>query len=114
MRRNLAIALLTLLLTPAAAQTPPAAAPAPLVFPEDLPEWAFNIPDAVQPPTPPIAGIVRVPGSAREYDATAIAGNNNPPDWFPEDGCNAIDEPCQFWPIMNVGCIKFSGISGCC
>ena len=85
MTRTIATALLTLLLSPAAAQTPPAAAPAPLIFPEGLPEWAFNIPDAVQPPVPPIAGIVRVPGSAREYDANAIAGNNNPPDWFPEE-----------------------------
>jgi len=85
MTRTIATALLTLLLSPAAAQTPPAAAPAPLIFPEGLPEWAFNIPDAVQPPVPPIAGIVRVPGSAREYDAAAIAGNNNPPDWFPEE-----------------------------
>ena len=76
---------MTLLLAPAAAQTPPAAAPAPLIFPEGLPEWAFNIPDAVQPATPPIAGIVRVPGSAREYDAAAIAGNTNPPDWFPAE-----------------------------
>ena len=84
-RRTIPIALLTLLLAPAAAQTPPAAAPAPLVFPEGLPEWAFNIPDPVQPPTPPIAGIVRAPGSAREYDAAAIAGNTNPPDWFPEE-----------------------------
>jgi cytochrome c553 len=85
MTRTIATALLTLLLSPAAAQTPPAAAPTPLIFPEGLPEWAFNIPDAVQPPVPPIAGIVRVPGSAREYDAAAIAGNNNPPDWFPEE-----------------------------
>ena len=77
--RTITIALLTLLLAPAAAQTPPAPAPAPLVFPEGLPEWAFNIPDPVQPPTPPIAGIVRVPGSAREYDAAAIAGNTIPP-----------------------------------
>jgi hypothetical protein len=84
-RRIVTIALLTLLLAPAAAQTPPATAAAPLVFPEGLPEWAFNIPDPVQPPTPPITGIVRVPGSTREYDAAAIAGNNNPPDWFPEE-----------------------------
>ena len=77
--RTVTIALLTLLLAPAAAQTPPAPAPAPLVFPEGLPEWAFNIPNPAQPPTPPIAGIVRVPGSAREYDAAAIAVHESPP-----------------------------------
>ena len=83
MSRIATIALLTLLLAPAAAQTPPA--PAPLVFPEGLPAWAFNVPDTVQPPATPITGIVRAPGSAREYDAAAIAGNTNPPDWFPEE-----------------------------
>jgi cytochrome c553 len=86
--RILTSALLTLLLAPAAAQNPPAQtppAPAPLVFPEGLPDWAFNVPDPVQPPAQPIAGVVRVPGSAREYDAAAIAGNSNPPDWFPAE-----------------------------
>jgi cytochrome c553 len=83
-KRIAGIALLILLLRAAGAQTPPAPAPA-LIFPEGLPEWAFNMPDAVQPPTPPVAGIVRVPGSTREYDAAAIAGNANPPDWFPEE-----------------------------
>ena len=81
MSRAVTIALLTLLLAPAAAQTPPT----PLVFPEGLPIWAFNVPDTVQPPAAPITGIVRAPGSAREYDAVAIAGNTNPPDWFPDE-----------------------------
>jgi cytochrome c553 len=30
-------------------------------------------------------GIVRAPGSAREYEAAKIAGNTNPPDWFPDE-----------------------------
>jgi cytochrome c553 len=30
-------------------------------------------------------GTLRVPGSSREYDAAAVAGNNNPPDWFPDE-----------------------------
>lgn len=64
----------------AAAQRPAA----PVTIPEGLPSWAFNIPDTVQPPIEPIAGIVRVPGSAREYDAAAVADGTNPPDWFPD------------------------------
>ena len=28
---------------------------------------------------------MRAPGSAKEYDAARIAGNANPPDWFPEE-----------------------------
>ena len=54
-----------------------------LTVPDGLPAWTFNIPDAVQPSGGQPAGLVRVPGSAREYDATKIAGNANPPDWFP-------------------------------
>jgi cytochrome c553 len=30
-------------------------------------------------------GRVQVPGSSREYDAAAIAGNATPPDWFPDE-----------------------------
>jgi cytochrome c553 len=30
-------------------------------------------------------GTVRVPGSAKAYDAAKIAGNANPPDWFPDE-----------------------------
>jgi len=65
------------------AQTPPAQAP--LRVPDGLPAWAFNIPDAVQPPGIRPEGVVRVPGSSKEYDAAKIAGNANPPDWFPDD-----------------------------
>ncbi|MSV34460.1 MAG: cytochrome C [Bryobacterales bacterium] len=57
----------------------------PLTVPNGLPSWAFNIPDKVQPPGPEPKGIVRVPGSPIEYDAAKIAGNANPPDWFPNE-----------------------------
>jgi cytochrome c553 len=57
----------------------------PLTVPNGLPSWAFNIPDKVQPPGAEPTGSVRVPGSAKEYDAAKIAGNANPPDWFPDE-----------------------------
>jgi len=60
-------------------------AQAPLTRPDGLPEWTFNLPDAVQPAAVRPAGVVRVPDSAREYDAAKIAGNANPPDWFPDE-----------------------------
>ena len=56
-----------------------------LTVPEGLPDWAFNIPDKIQPTAVRPEGIVRVPGSAKEYDAAKIAGNANPPDWFPDE-----------------------------
>jgi len=60
-------------------------AQAPLAVPNGLPAWAFNIPDKVQPPSAPVNGPVRVPGSSKAYDAAKIAGNAHPPDWFPEE-----------------------------
>ena len=59
--------------------------PTPTTIPNGLPEWAYNIPDKVQPPEPPVPAKVRAPGSSKEYDASAIAGNANPPDWFPDE-----------------------------
>jgi cytochrome c553 len=56
-----------------------------LTVPEGLPDWAFNIPDKVQPPGVKPEGVVKVPGSTKEYDAAKIAGNANPPDWFPDE-----------------------------
>jgi cytochrome c553 len=56
-----------------------------LTVPEGLPDWAFNIPDKIQPSAVRPEGIVRVPGSTKEYDAAKIAGNANPPDWFPDE-----------------------------
>jgi cytochrome c553 len=57
----------------------------PTSIPNGLPAWAFNLPDKVQPPTAEVTGAVHVPGSTREYDAAKIAGNANPPDWFPDE-----------------------------
>jgi cytochrome c553 len=60
-------------------------AQAELTVPEGLPAWAFNIPDKVQPSAVRVEGVVKAPGSAREYEATKIAGTANPPDWFPDE-----------------------------
>jgi cytochrome c553 len=56
-----------------------------LRVPDGLPDWAFNIPDKVQPSAVKVEGIVKARGSKREYEATKIAGNATPPDWFPEE-----------------------------
>jgi cytochrome c553 len=62
-----------------------AIAQVPTAIPNGLPSWAFNIPDAVQHPAQAPSGQIRVPGSSREYDWALVAGNANPPDWFPEE-----------------------------
>jgi cytochrome c553 len=59
--------------------------PTPTTIPNGLPTWAFNIPDPVQPPEPKLPATVRAPGSSKEYEASAIGGNANPPDWFPDE-----------------------------
>jgi cytochrome c553 len=56
-----------------------------LTVPAGLPDWAFNIPDKVQPSAVRPQGIVRAPGSAKEYEWTKIAGTATPPDWFPDE-----------------------------
>src|SRR6267142_2464211 len=63
----------------------PSAAQAPQAIPNGLPSWAYNIPDAVQPPSEAPTGRIHVPGSSREYDAAMVAGNANPPDWLPDE-----------------------------
>lgn len=60
-------------------------AQAALSVPAGLPDWTFNIPDKVQPTAVKIEGIIRAPGSPKEYEATKIAGNAAPPDWFPDE-----------------------------
>ena len=40
-----------------------------LTVPAGLPDWAFNIPDTIQPTSVRPEGILSVPGSAKEYDA---------------------------------------------
>jgi cytochrome c553 len=62
-----------------------AAAQAELTVPAGLPDWAFNIPDKIQPSAVRPEGIVKAPGSPKEYDAAKIAGNATPPDWFPDE-----------------------------
>jgi len=71
---------LVLLTSAVAAQNP-----TPTAIPNGLPEWAYNIPDKVQPPEPKVPNVVRVAGSSKELEASAIAGNANPPDWFPDE-----------------------------
>ena len=56
-----------------------------LTVPPGLPDWTFNIPDKVQPSAVRVQGIVRAPGSAQEYEWAKVAGNTNPPDWFPDE-----------------------------
>ena len=56
-----------------------------LTVPPGLPDWAFNIPDKVQPTAVRPEGIVRASGSAKEYEWAKIAGTANPPDWFPDE-----------------------------
>jgi cytochrome c553 len=60
-------------------------AQAELTVPAGLPDWAFNIPDKVQPSAVKIEGVIRAPGSPREYEASKIGGNANPPDWYPNE-----------------------------
>jgi cytochrome c553 len=71
---------LVLLTSAVAAQNP-----TPTTIPNGLPEWAYNIPDKVQPPEPKVPNVVRVEGSTKELEASAVAGNANPPDWFPDE-----------------------------
>jgi cytochrome c553 len=80
--RTLLTTLLPLVLLTAAVA---AQNPAPTTIPNGLPEWAYNIPDKVQPPEAKVPNVVRVAGSSKELEATAIAGNANPPDWFPDE-----------------------------
>jgi hypothetical protein len=56
-----------------------------LTVPEGLPDWAFNIPDKIQPSAVRPEGIVRAPGSAKEYEWAKVSGNATPPDWFPDE-----------------------------
>jgi cytochrome c553 len=56
-----------------------------LTRPAGLPDWTFNIPDKEQPSAVKPEGIVRAPGSMREYEWAKVAGNATPPDWFPDE-----------------------------
>src|SRR5581483_6298259 len=50
-----------------------------------LPAWAYKVPEKDQPAMPEQAGMVRMPGSAKEYPANSVEDGSNPPDWFPEE-----------------------------
>ena len=60
-------------------------AQAALSVPAGLPDWTFNIPDKVQPAAVKVEGVIKAPGSSKEYEAAKIAGNGAPPDWFPDE-----------------------------
>ena len=83
--------------------------PRPTTIPNGLPEWAFNIPDKVQPPEPPVPASVRAPGSSKEYDASAIAGTANPPDWFPDEHPSAPRSVKGPFPNACGSCHLMSG-----
>jgi cytochrome c553 len=73
--------LASLLIAAAAAQVAQ-----PQAIPNGLPAWAYNIPDRVQPPNPsPATGMVHLPGSNKEYEASEVSGNAEAPDWFPDE-----------------------------
>jgi cytochrome c553 len=56
-----------------------------LAVPPGLPDWTFNIPDKIQPTAVRVEGLVKAPGSTKEYEWAKVAGNANPPDWFPDE-----------------------------
>ena len=62
-----------------------AQASTPTAIPNGLPTWAYNIPDKDQPPLKPMTGTIRVPGSAKDYDAAQVRSTTTPPDWFPDE-----------------------------
>jgi cytochrome c553 len=80
---SLRIAVLVCALAPLLAQR--LEAQEPLRRPAGLPDWTFNIPDEIQPSAVKPQGVVRAPGSAKEYEWAKVAGNANPPDWFPDE-----------------------------
>src|ERR1700694_4715343 len=86
-------------------------AQASITVPAGLPDWAFNVPDKVQPASVRPEGIVRAQGSRREYDAPKIAGNANPPDWFPEEH-EPAPRSVQGGPGINMACGSCHLMSG--
>jgi cytochrome c553 len=76
---------LALMLSLAAALWIHAQGQMPTAIPNGLPSWAYNIPDKDQPKLAPLTGTIRVPGSAKEYDAAQVRSTTSPPDWFPDE-----------------------------
>jgi cytochrome c553 len=56
-------------------------------------------------------GVVRAQGSKKEYDASKIAGNANPPDWFPEEHGSA-PKSVQGGPGVTMACGSCHLMSG--
>lgn len=86
-------------------------AQAPATVPAGLPDWAFNVPDKVQPASVRPEGIVRAQDSRKEYDAAKIAGNANPPDWFPEEH-EPAPSSVRGGPGINMACGSCHLMSG--
>jgi cytochrome c553 len=50
----------------------------------ERPDWAFTVPDKVQPPTKDDDQPRTLPGSSASYTQKQIDDLKNPPDWFPD------------------------------
>ncbi len=53
--------------------------------PYGLPVWAYHVVDPVQPEVIELKGLVHLPDSAREYDASVTESFKDPPDWYPDE-----------------------------
>jgi cytochrome c553 len=82
-----------------------------LSVPAGLPDWAFNISDKIQPSAVRPEGVVRANGSAKEYETAKIAGNANPPDWFPDEHGPA-PRPVNGGPGITMACGSCHLMSG--
>src|SRR5579864_6576719 len=49
------------------------------------PNWAFPVPDKIQPQVAERSGPIQVPGSSKTFTAEEINDLSNPPDWFPDE-----------------------------
>ena len=67
------------------------AADEPRLVNNGLPGWAYNVPDKVQPKVAEETGMLRMPGSTKEYAANKVEDGANPPDWFPDEHSPAPD-----------------------
>ena len=80
----LIVAIVAVVSSAVASQTPPAAQPGTLPPPPARePSWAFPIQAGSLPAEPP--GQKTIPGSSRKFTVQEIDDLLNPPDWFPEE-----------------------------
>ena len=79
-----------------------------LKVPPGLPDWAFNIPEKVQPTSWKPSGTVTLPGSTKAYEAAKMG--TDLPDWFPDEhptappvvaGGPGIKFPCGSCHLMS-------------